>query len=279
MTADGRGVASHAGSRLLADLADVTGVPQTFGEALGGLRQRRSVHDPGRVLADVAVMLADGGEAISDLAVLRDQPELFGTVASTATAWRVLDSVDEIVLARLRQARAVVRERAWLARTELGRMLPASRAGGRLLPGLVIDIDASLVTCHSEKESAAGTFKGGFGYHPVLAFLDNTGEALAGLLRPGNAGSNTAADHVTVTDLALAQIPDAERHGRPILIRADGAGATRDWLAHLRGLREARGLDVEFSVGFTMTRAVQAAIDALPKAALDAGDRDRRVGA
>jgi len=267
VTADGRGVASHAGSRLLADLADVTGVPQAFSEALGGLRQRRSRHDPGHVLADVAVMLADGGEAISDLAVLRDQPELFGTVASTATAWRVLDSVDETVLARLRQARAVVRERAWLARTELGRVLPAARAGGRLLPGLVIDIDASLVTCHSEKESAAATFKGGFGYHPVLAFLDNTGEALAGLLRPGNAGSNTAADYITVTDLALAQIPDADRHGGPILIRADGAGATRDWLAHLRGLREARGLEVEFSVGFTMTRAVQAAIDALPKTA------------
>lgn len=266
VTADGRGVASHAGSRLLADLADVTGVRQAFGEALGGLRRRRSRHDPGRVLVDLAVMLADGGEAISDLAVLRDQPELFGTVASTATAWRVLDGVDETVLARLRQARAVARERAWLARAELGQVLPAARAGGRVLPGLVIDIDASLVACHSEKESAAATFKGGFGYHPVLAFLDNTGEALAGLLRPGNAGSNTAADHITVTDLALAQIPDSERYGRPILVRADGAGATREWLAHLRGLRN-QNLDVEFSVGFTMTRAVQAAIDALPKAA------------
>lgn len=109
--------------------------------------------------------------------------------------------------------------------------------GGRLLPGLVIDIDASLVTCHSEKESAAATFKGGFGYHPLLAFLDNAGEALAGLLRPGNAGSNTAVDHITVTDLALAQIPDTQRYGCPILIRADGAGATRDWLAHLCHLR------------------------------------------
>jgi hypothetical protein len=166
----------------------------------------------------------------------------------------------------MRHARAVARERAWLARTELGRELPAATAGGRVLPGLVIDVDASLVACHSEKESAAATFKGGFGYHPLLAFLDNTGEALAGLLRPGNAGSNTAADHITVTDLALAQIPDAERYGCPILIRADGAGATRDWLAHLRGLRN-QNLDVEFSVGFTMTHAVQAAIDALPKTA------------
>jgi hypothetical protein len=266
VTADGRGVASHAGSRLLADLAGVTGLAEVFSEALGGLRQRRSRHDPGRVLVDVAVMLADGGEAISDLAVLRDQPDLFGLVASTATAWRVLDSIDQALLDRMRQARAVARERAWMARTELGRELPAATAGGRVLPGLVIDFDASLVPCHSEKESAAATFKGGFGYHPLLAFLDNTGEALAGLLRPGNAGSNTAADHIAVTDLALAQIPDTERYGRPILVRADGAGATRDWLAHLRGLRN-QHLDVEFSVGFTMTRAVQAAIDALPKTA------------
>ena len=123
----------------------------------------------------------------------------------------------------------------------------------------------SLVTCHSEKESAAATFKGGFGYHPLLAFLDNTGEALAGLLRPGTPGSNTAADHITVTELALAQIPETDRYDRPILIRADGAGATRDWLGHLHGLRETSGLDLEFSVGFTMTKAVQAAIDALPR--------------
>jgi Transposase DDE domain group 1 len=266
VTADGRGVASHAGSRLVADLAEVTGLTAAFGEALGGLRQRRSRHDPGRVLVDVAVMLADGGEAISDLAVLRDQPDLFGPVASTATAWRVLDRIDQAVLDRMRQARAAARERAWLARIELGRELPAAAAGGRVLPGLVLDVDASLVTCHSEKESAAATFKGGFGYHPLLAFLDNTGEALAGLLRPGNAGSNTAADHITVTDLALAQIPEADRYGQPILIRADGAGATKEWLVHLRGLR-AQGLDIEFSVGFTMTKQVQNAIDALPQSA------------
>jgi hypothetical protein len=264
VTADGRGVASHAGSRLVADLADVTGLAVAFSQALAGLRERRCRHDPGRVLVDVAVMLADGGEAISDLAVLRDQPELFGAVASTATAWRVLNGIEEATLARLRGARAVARERAWLGRAELGRDLPAATAGGRDVPGLVIDVDASLVTCHSEKESAAATFKGGFGYHPLLAFLDNTGEALAGLLRPGNAGANTAADHITVTDQALAQIPDAERYGRPILIRADGAGATKDWLGYLRGLRD-QGLQVEFSVGFTMTEAVQAAIDAFPK--------------
>ena len=142
--------------------------------ALAGRRQRRGGHDPGRVLVDVAVMLADGGEAISDLAVLRDQPGLFGEVASTATAWRVLDGVDDAALDRLRRARASARERAWLLRTEPGRDLPVSTAGGRDWPGLVLGIDATLVEAHSEKESAAATFKGGFGFHPVLVWLDNT---------------------------------------------------------------------------------------------------------
>jgi hypothetical protein len=278
VTADGRGVASHAGSRLLADLAEVTGLSQGYADAMRGCRERCSRHDPGRVLVDLAVMLADGGEAISDLAVLREQAPVFGAVASTATAWRVLHAVDERAVDRLRAARAAARERAWLARTELGRDLPASSAGGRDWPGLVLDVDATLVTAHSEKQDAAPTFKGGFGYHPLLVFLDNTGEALAGVLRPGNAGANTAADHVRVTDLALAQLPDGHRHGTPILVRADGAGCSRAWLAHLRALRDDQGLDLRFSVGFTMTAAVQAAILALPaRAWIPAVEADGRL--
>jgi hypothetical protein len=263
VTTDGRGVASHAGSRLLADLAEVCGLTGAFSEALAAVRRRRSVHDPGRVLVDLAVMLADGGEAISDLAVLRDQPGLFGPVASTATAWRVLDAVDDEVLAELRQARAVARERLWAQRDEVGRGVPAASAGGRALPGLVFDLDATLVEVHSDKESAAATFKGGFGYHPLLCWLDNTGEALAGRLRAGNAGANTATDHIAVLDDALAQIPDAHRHGTKVLVRTDGAGCSKEFLAHVRGLRE-DGIATEFSVGFTMTEPVKAAIDALP---------------
>jgi hypothetical protein len=266
VTADGRGVASHAGSRLLADLADVCGLTAAFSEALALLRQRRAGHDRGRVLVDLAVMLADGGEAISDLAVLRDQPELFGSVASTATAWRVLDAVDDAALASLRRARAVARDRLWLQRDDCGAGLPAASAGGRVLPGLVFDLDASLIEVHSDKESAAPTFKGGFGYHPLLCWLDNTGEALAGRLRPGNAGANTATDHIAVLDDALAQIPDAHRHGTPVLVRTDGAGCSKDFLTHVRSLRD-RGVLAEFSVGFTMTEAVKDAIDALPAGA------------
>ena len=135
----------------------------------------------------------------------------------------------------------MARERAWLLRGEAGRPIPTVRCGGVAVPGLVIDFDASLVTCHSEKEGAASTFKHGFGYHPLLVWLDNTNEALAGMLRPGNAGSNTAADHIRLTDEAFAQIPDAERHGQPILVRCDGAGATKEWLTHLRRLPRRAG--------------------------------------
>jgi hypothetical protein len=266
VTTDGSGVVSHVGSRLLAGMADRTGLTEAFSDALAGLRERRSAHNPGRVLTDLAVLLADGGRSISDLAVLRDQPVLFGPVASTATAWRVLDKVDPAMLNRLRAARALAREQLWAQRSETTDPMGGHRGGGRTWPGLRIMFDATLVTAHSDKELTAATFKGGWGYHPLTAWLDNTGEALAAVLRAGNAGSNTAADHIAVTDLAPAQIPDQHRHGTPILVSADGAGATQAWLAHLRAQRDT-GVDLEFSVGFTMTTTVQAAILALPKSA------------
>jgi hypothetical protein len=279
VTTGGRGVCSHVGSRLLADVAAAAGVSEAFDAAVSGGRRRRSAHTPGRVLTDLAVMLADGGVAIGDLAVLRDQPDLFGPVASTATAWRVLDSVDDPLLERLKAARAVARERAWLLRAEAGRPVPAVRCAGVVVPGLVIDVDATLVVCHSEKQGCAATFKHTYGYHPVLAWLDNTGEALAGMLRSGNANANTAADHIRIIDEALVQIPNQHRYGTPILVRADGAGATKAWLAHLSSLRDERGLDVEFSVGFTLTNQVKDAIASLPESAwtvaLDAAGEPR----
>jgi hypothetical protein len=158
VSADGTGVVSHVGSRLLADVAAATGLPEVLEDAAGGRRRRRSAHAPGRVLTDLAVLLADGGQTISDLAVLRHQPDLFGPVASTATAWRVLESVDDAVLPGLHRGRAVARERAWMLRGEAGRTLPMVRCGGVAVPGLVLDVDGSLVTCHSEKGQAAPTF-------------------------------------------------------------------------------------------------------------------------
>lgn len=279
VSADGRGVVGHAGARLLVDLADVTGLTSAFSLALAELRQRQGGHDPGRIAVDLAAMIADGGQAIADLAVLRDQAELFGVVASDPTAWRLLSSVDDAGLARLRQARATARELAWAQAAETRDGLPVVSAAGRVVPGLVLDLDASIVICHSEKEKATRTWKKTFGYHPLFCFLDNTREALAGLLREGRAGSNTTADHITVLDQALAQIPDAHRYGSDILIRSDSAGATYGFLAHIRSLRE-HGMRTFFSVGVAITEPVRDAISMatgwIP--ALDA-DGDLRDGA
>ncbi|MET7458566.1 IS1380 family transposase [Streptomyces sp. NPDC005574] len=263
VSADGSGVVGHAGARLLTDLADATGLTATYSAALRSLRPRGTGHDPGRVATDLAVMLADGGEAIADLAVLRDQAGVFGPVASTPTAWRLLADTDEAALASLRAARGSAREVAWMLAAETGEGIPAARAGGRELPGLVLDLDATLVTCHSEKEQAAPTYKGGFGFHPLLCFLANTGEAVSGRLRPGNSGANTAADHIAVLDQALAQIPDAHRHGADILIRTDSAGSAKAFLTHVRDLRK-RGIRTFFSVGYAITEPVRRAVRAMP---------------
>jgi len=278
VTADGRGVVNHAGARMLVDLADVTGLSAAVSEALAPLRQRDSGHSPGRVAVDLAVMLAEGGEAIADLTVLRNQPALFGSVASDATAWRVLNGIDAAALARIRVARARARELSWMQAAETGRLL-ASTVGGFPIPGFVLDIDATIVLCHSEKEQAAKTWKKTWGYHPLLCFLDATGEALSGLLRAGNAGSNTAADHITVLDQALAQIPDAHRHGSDVLIRCDSAGASHAFLRHIRGLR-GQGVRTFFSVGVAITEPIRTAITACVDwiSALDA-DRELRDGA
>ena len=171
VSADGVGVVSHAGAALLSEMADRVGLTAAFGEATDRLRVRRSGDDPGRVLVDVAVAIADGAETITDVQALRDQPLVHGQVASTATIWRVLDGIDGDVLDLVRIARAQARERAFTARGELtGTELPPARAAGRDLNYTVLDIDATLVTCHSDKEGAAGNFKGGWGYHPILVY-------------------------------------------------------------------------------------------------------------
>jgi hypothetical protein len=277
--ADGRGVVGHAGARLLTDLADATELATAFSDALAPLRVRQSGHDPGRIAVDLAVMLADGGEAIADLAVLRDQADLFGAVASDPTAWRLLSDLDAAALIRLRAARAQARELAWAQAAATRSGLPNSTAAGMPVPGIVLDLDASIVICHSEKESATRTWKKTFGFHPLFCFLDGTREALSGLLREGRAGSNTTADHITVLDAALAQIPEAHRYGTEILIRSDSAGCTQGFLAHIRSLRE-RGINTFFSVGVTITEPIR---DAIRNAtgwipAIDA-DGDLREGA
>jgi hypothetical protein len=259
VTADGTGIVSHAGAALLRELADESGLTQGWTDALLDTYKGSPVHLPGRVLTDLAVTLADGGDCLADLAALRDQAALFGPVASHPTSYRVLDRVGAVQLDALRAARSDARARVWAA------------GGGPDLSdasGVIMDVDASLLTAHSEKQGAAATYKHGFGFHPLLVFLDRPdvsgGEALAGLLRPGNAGSNTAADHITVLDLALAQLPE---HARPtpgvpggpqVLIRADSAGATH---AFMKACRE-RG--VRYSVGLSVDQKIQDAITLVP---------------
>jgi hypothetical protein len=255
--ADGKGQVGHAGSALLAGVADRVGLTGALSVAMAPTRERRSAHDPGVVLRDLAVMLADGGECLADLGAQRDQPDLYGNVASDSTAFRVVDSVDQECLSRLRAAVAVARARAWKlgARPERSRARWHNRA-----ERTVIDIDATLTTSHSEKEEAHGNFKGGYGHHPLLCYLDDTGEAPAGILRPGNAGSNTASDHKAVLDLALEQLDPQALEGE-ILVRADGAGATHELTVYCR-----EG-NMRFSFGFDLTEPVRDAIVSMPEAA------------
>jgi len=244
MTGGGTGLVNHAGARLLADLADKVGLTAGLSVAMAPTKQRRRGHDRGEVLVDLAVAIADGATTISDLAVLRNQPELFGDVASHATVWRTLEAINDDTLVRIRQARADARRRAW--------------AAGADPEFYVIDIDGTLVGSHSDKESAAPNYKKRFGFYPITSFLDATGEALAGLLRPGNAGSNTAVDNIAVLDDSLAQLPidpaDVE-----VIARTDAAGMTHKYLDACRDRK------VRFISGHELSAEIANVLVSLPQ--------------
>jgi hypothetical protein len=265
---EGRGVVSHAGSALVRVVADRVGLTGQLSSAL----TRRGfvpVHDRGRVVTDLAVMLGDGGRTIGDIAVLRDQGELFGPVASMPTAWRTLDEIDARALRKIGKARAKARARAWaLIEQRHGAIPPARTCYGDLGEMVVIRLDASIVIAHSDKQNAAPTFKKTFGFHPLTAWCDNTGESLALTLRPGNAGSNTAADHVEVIDEAIGQIPAG--HRRRLLVTLDGAGASHAVVKHLSALNARRGYQLHYSVGFALDDRVRKAIGKLPEQAWEA---------
>jgi Transposase DDE domain group 1 len=249
VVADGDGLVSHAGAALLAEAADRLGLTAALSRELAGMRERRGRHDPGRVVRDLVVMLADGGDCLADLRAVRDQEPLFGAVASDATAFRVIDAIagEPALVQSLRGARARARENAWKA--------------GAAPERIIIDIDATLITSHSEKDGAAGTFKGGFGFHPLLAYLDETREALAGVLRPGNAGANTASDHLDVVDLALEQLPREVVEQGSLVVRTDSAAATHELTDELRAAR------ISFLMGFDLTETIRRAILALGETA------------
>jgi len=275
VSADGRGLVSQAGAVLLWETMRVTGLGAGLSAALEQWRAPRAVHDPGKIVADLAAALALGGDCLADIAVLRSQPELAGPVASDPVVSRLVSALaagGPRALAAIRSARAAARERAWALAGDT-----APGADGGLV---TVDLDATIVIAHSEKQQAAPTWKKTFGHHPMTAWADHgqagNGEPLALVLRPGNAGSNTAADHIEAAGLALAQLPPHLR--RKVLVRADSAGGTHEFLTWLT----AKSRRLHYSVGMTITEAIQDAIGKVPAAgwtpAYD-GDGQVRKGA
>ncbi|MCT2237994.1 transposase, partial [Dietzia cinnamea] len=239
---------SHAGAIAPRLLADRVGLTTELSKAMTR-RRFIPIHDRGRVLIDLAVMLTDGGESIDDIGVLRHQSEALGPVASAPTVWRTLNEVTAGKRKKIQVARARTRRHVW---SHLPGGVPTSKCAGRDLGStVVLDVDATIVVTHSEKEHAAPTYKRTFGYHPIGVWCDNTEEFLAASLRPGNAGSNTAADHIEVLGQAIAQVP--ANHRRELLIRSDGAGASHDLLNWVTEQNRVRGRRVEYSVGFSIT--------------------------
>jgi len=235
----------------------VTGLARALSEGLAWWRAPRAVHDPAKVVADLAAAVALGGDCLADIAVLREQPQLAGPVASDPVVSRVVAALAADLprfLTAVRAARAAARERAW--------ELAGDAAPGTDGSLVTVDLDATIVIAHSEKEQAAPTWKKTFGFHPMTAWADHgqdgNGEPLAVVLRAGNAGSNTAADHIEAARLAVAQLPRHLR--RKVLIRADSGGGTHEFLKWLT----AKSRRLHYSVGMTVTEDIREAILKVP---------------
>jgi hypothetical protein len=214
------------------------------------------VHDPGKIVSDLAVAVGLGGDCLADIALLRAEPALFGPVASDPVVSRLISKLAGDAprsVKAIRAARAAARQKAWALAGDA-----APGAGGQV----TVDLDATIVISHSDKDQAKPTWKKTFGFHPMTAFADHgpdgTGEPLAIVLRPGNAGSNTAADHIEATRLALAQLPAAQR--KRILIRADSGGGTHEFLTWLTR----PSCRLQYSVGMSITAAIEDAIAKIP---------------
>jgi len=258
VSSDGKGLVSQAGAVLLWETMRVTGLGRGLSDGMARWRAPRAVHDPGKIVADLAAAVALGGDCLADIAVLREQPELAGLVASDPVVSRLVSQLAGDLPRALKaiwSARAAARERAWAL---AGDAAPGADGGP-----VIIDLDATIVIAHSsEKQKAAPTWKKTFGFHPMTAFADHgaggSGEPLAIVLRGGSAGPDTAADHIETTRLALAQLPCHLR--RRVLIRTDSAGGTHgfpDWLT-------GKSRRLHYSAGMTITEDMQDAILKVP---------------
>ena len=272
VTADADGLAGLAGAVLLRKLADRVGLTAALGSALARAGKFPLV-DRGVALMSMAVAVVLGATSMSDIIVLAHQEHVFGPPPSDTTVRRTLELADARTLDKIARARAKVRAHVWSLICARPAGFPWLAIAGKLLAGwLVIDLDGTLITAHSDKEGAAPTFKMGYGFHPLAAWLANTAESLAMLLRPGNAGSNTFADHLAVLTAAIRQIPAHMRS--KLLVRVDGAGASHELITHLLSLG-GRRRTVLFTSGWAITEADEQAIRLLPAAAWNAAvDQD-----
>ncbi len=269
VTADGAGLVGHAGAILLRKAADQAGLT---GQLSTALRKAGSspVFDRGVVLVSLAAAIALGATSMSDIALLAHLAPVLGDAPSGPTVRRTLDLAGApAVLERIARARARARAHAWKLIEGTPAGFPWLVIAGKALAGwLVIDLDATLVTASSDKEGAAPTWKKGYGFHPLGAWLANTRECLAMLLRPGNAGSNTFTDHKEVLAAAIRQVP--ARFRAKIIVRVDGAGASHELIRHLLSLSSPRRI-LLFTCGWMITAADEDAIRQVPAGAWKPG--------
>src|SRR6266542_5339580 len=275
VTAEGESLVGHAGAGLLRKLADEAWRTAALGPTLARSRRFRLV-DRGIALVSIAVAIVLEATSMRDITLLAHHAPVLGPEPSDTTVRRTLELADSRTLDKIAKVRARIRAHVWklIAATPAG--FPWLAIAGKLLAGwLVIDLDATLITAHSDKEGAAPTFKKGYGFHPLGAWLAKTAESLAMLLRPGNAGSNTFADHAAVLTAAIRQIPSRMRSR--LLVRVDGAGASHELITHLLSL-SSRCRTVLFTCGWAITEADEQAIRLLPAAAWQAAvDQDGAV--
>ena len=262
--AGGTQVVGHVGLHALGSFADRLGVGETLSEAVGWNGPGIPIHDRGRVLTQTMLMLAGGGESCADIEALASQDRLFGDVCSDTTLYRTFtDTLTPDAVGRAREAMAQVRAQVW-RRT-------AATNGDEV----ILDVDATLVEIHSEnKDGAAAHYNGGYGFHPLFCFADATGDALSGMLRPGNAAANNTSDLLSVVDDAVCQLPanvavghqpgdDPALVARRVVVRSDSAGGTH---VFTKGLR-AR------NIGFQVVARTQTAVSAAITTANEDPDR------
>jgi len=248
---DAKNLVSHAGVALLAELADRSGLTEAMSVAMAECGINWHTHDPGIVLTHLAVAIADGADCLADIAALKEQEQLFGPVASVATAWRAVHATASVELRAIPLALAAARQRVWTAEPPVGPM--------------IWDFDSTLLNVHSEKEDAAPTYKHGFGFNPLAVWCDNTNEPLAAMLRAGNAAPNDTDDHLELLEQVVRSVPAEYALGHeegddpamvvhPILVRADSAGATHRFVASLSDA------NFDYSIGFPISGSVRDAL-------------------